>query len=73
MAWDNLCRPKDEDGLGFKKFEKMNQALVSKLGWWILSKKKCFCVKQLAAKYKVRVDWLRAPKATNASWVWIEH
>ena len=31
MAWDDLCRPKDEDGLGFKKFEKMNRALVSKL------------------------------------------
>ena len=69
MAWDDLCRLKDEDGLGFKKFEKMNQALVSKLGWWILSKKNCFCVKQLAAKYKVRADWLRAPKASNASWV----
>ena len=70
MAWDDLCRLKDEDGLGFKKFAKMNQALVSKLGWWILSKKNCFCVKQLAAKYKVRADWLRAPKASNASWVW---
>ena len=67
MAWDDLCRPKDEDGLGFKKFEKMNQALVSKLGWWILSKKNCFCVKQLATKYKVIADWLRAPKASNAS------
>ena len=32
MAWDDLCRPKDKDGLGFKKFEKLNRALVSKLG-----------------------------------------
>ena len=64
------CRPKDEDGLGFKKFEKLNQALISKLGWWMLSRKNCFCVKQLAAKYKVKADWLRAPKASNASWVW---
>ncbi|XP_030939755.1 uncharacterized protein LOC115964624 [Quercus lobata] len=35
VAWDDLCRLKDED-----------------------------------AKYKVRADWLRAPKASNASWVW---
>lgn len=27
-------------------------------------------MKQLVAKYKVRADWLRAPKASNASWVW---
>ena len=26
-------------------------------------------MKQLAAKYKVRADWLRAPKASNVSWV----
>lgn len=65
-----MCRSKDEDGLGFKKFEKLNQALVSKLVWWMLSRKNYFCVKQLAAKYKVRADWLKAPKASNASWVW---
>ena len=27
-------------------------------------------MKQLVAKYKVRADWLKAPKASNASWVW---
>ena len=31
MAWEDLCRLKAKVGLGFKKFEDLNQALVSKL------------------------------------------
>ncbi|XP_030495226.2 uncharacterized protein LOC115711025 [Cannabis sativa] len=31
--WDSICVPKGWGGLGFKKFEDLNFALVAKLGW----------------------------------------
>ncbi|KAF4349050.1 hypothetical protein F8388_008797 [Cannabis sativa] len=31
--WDSICVPKRWGGLGFKKFEDLNFALVAKLGW----------------------------------------
>ena len=35
IAWSLLCRPQKEGGLGFRKFWDFNQALISKLAWWI--------------------------------------
>lgn len=33
MKWEMLCLPKGKGGLGFKKFEDINRALVTKMGW----------------------------------------
>lgn len=32
-AWDSICSPKGEGGLGIKKMEDINLALVTKLSW----------------------------------------
>jgi hypothetical protein len=37
-AWDSLCIPKLLGGLGLRKMRKLNLALVSKLGWNLLTK-----------------------------------
>ena len=36
-AWSSLCKPLVEGGLGFRCFYNLNQALLSKLAWWVLS------------------------------------
>ena len=58
IAWSTLCRSQKEGGLGFKNFWDFNQAILSKLAWWILPGKNCLCVNVLKAKYKVRHNWL---------------
>ena len=67
MSWSSLCLPQKEGGLGFRKFWDFNQALLSKLGWWILSRKVCLCIKVLTAKYKIRDNWLAHHSPSNAS------
>ena len=54
MSWSSLCWPQKEGGLGFKNLWDFNQALLSKFGWWILTRKYCLCVNVLRVKYKIR-------------------
>ena len=69
IAWSTLCRSQKEGGLGFRNFCDFNQAILSKLAWWILSGKNCLCVNVLKAKYKVRHNWLNHCSLCNASLV----
>jgi len=56
--------------LGFKKFWDFNQALLSKLAWWVLFGKDCLCIEVLIAKYKAHHNWLNQAAHSNASLVW---
>jgi hypothetical protein len=37
-AWDSLCMPKELGGLGLRKMKEVNLALITKLGWKLLTK-----------------------------------
>ena len=70
MSWPSLCSPHKKGGLGFRKFWDFNQALLSKLGWWILFGNDCLCIKDLRAKYKILDNWLAHHSPSNASPFW---
>ena len=57
-AWDNLCLPRKERGLGFKKSKEFNRILITKLSWMVASKRESVCMRLLRCKYKVRGDGL---------------
>ena len=59
-AWEKLCYPRSDGGLGFKKSKSINSALLAKLAWMVASKRDSLCLRILRAKYKVKEDWLRA-------------
>jgi hypothetical protein len=50
-SWDSLCIPKALGGLGIRKMREVNLALISKLGWKILSNSGSLWVTQLQGKY----------------------
>lgn len=70
MSWLSLCWHQKEGGLGFRYFWDLNQALLSKLGWWIISGNDCLCVQVLRAKNKVPKNWLSHSSFGNASPFW---
>ena len=37
MAWDNVCLPKSDGGLGIRKLRHLNKALVAKQVWHIFN------------------------------------
>ena len=68
--WDKLSRPKCVGGLGFKKTKEMNDALLAKFAWMVVSGNQSICMEVLRSKYKVSDDWLRADLSKYASPTW---
>ncbi|KAH9699945.1 putative ribonuclease H protein [Citrus sinensis] len=53
VSWDTLCKPKAYGGLGLKDLNVMNQALLMKLSWGVISAKDSLWVRVLCTKYGV--------------------
>ena len=51
VGWNKICMPKTKGGLGFKKLGVMNQALLMKLSWQIVSNSDKLWVKVICSKY----------------------
>ncbi|KAF4357579.1 hypothetical protein G4B88_024109 [Cannabis sativa] len=49
--WKTLCTPLENGGLNFKRFEDMNLALVSKLGWKLAKGEESLWTRVFCAKY----------------------
>ncbi|CAL1356643.1 unnamed protein product [Linum trigynum] len=51
MSWRKLCRSKQEGGLGFRRFEQFNQALLAKVGWRIIQDPNSLLARIYKGKY----------------------
>lgn len=51
VKWDNLCQPKDRDGLGIKYMKIMNKALLMKIGWGLITNLESFWAQVLKSTY----------------------
>lgn len=70
MAWDKLCVPKDEGGLGFRNMWQFNQALLAKQGWRILKEPNSLLARVLKAKYYPNSNFLKASVKPGDSYAW---
>ena len=70
VAWDSVCLPKKQGGLGIKHLDKWNIACIAKLVWDISLKKDSLWVKWVHGRYiKGREWWGYTPKG-DSSWYW---
>uniref|UniRef100_A0A803QN16 RNase H type-1 domain-containing protein n=1 Tax=Cannabis sativa TaxID=3483 RepID=A0A803QN16_CANSA len=70
IGWDRLCSPMLSGGLGFRKIEEMNKALLAKLAWQMAGKLDRPWVKCLSKKYcKNQSFWsINAKGSDSAFW-----
>nr|GEU32561.1 hypothetical protein [Tanacetum cinerariifolium] len=70
VAWEVVCLPKDEGGLGIRRLESFNKALMTTHIWKLLSRKESLWVKWIHA-YKLRGrNFWDLPYRGNMTWGW---
>ncbi|XP_026459856.1 uncharacterized protein LOC113360572 [Papaver somniferum] len=70
LGWDIICSPKSEGGLGFKKAEFNNLAMLARNAWMIIENPNCLLATVLKSRYFPRTDFLNAKCPSNCSWTW---
>lgn len=53
IGWESICQPNDRGGLGLRRMEKMNEVMLMKLGWGLLTQPDSLWVQVLKTKYKL--------------------
>ncbi|XP_074310070.1 putative mitochondrial protein AtMg00310 [Silene latifolia] len=57
-------------GLGFRDFHKMNQALLGKQAWRLLTSQNCLWARLMQSKYYQGKSFLEAEMGGNPSYTW---
>ncbi|CAL1387091.1 unnamed protein product [Linum trigynum] len=70
MAWRDMCKSKHEGGMGFRRFEQFNQALLAKIGWRILAEPQSLLAQVYKGKYFPSGHFLNAKARSRPSWGW---
>ena len=71
VAWDEVCKPKKNGGLGIRKAKHQNQAFMMKLGWKLVTRRDDFWVKVVRDKYRCGDDLIPKIEAKrHGSNVW---
>ncbi|KAH9705279.1 putative ribonuclease H protein [Citrus sinensis] len=71
VKWDNVCKPKTWGGLGLKRIDAMNNALLIKIGWSLITSSDSLWVKVLRSKYGIEDQ--AVPQSLNTksgSYMW---
>lgn len=70
MQWDCICTKKSSDGLGFRKLQDFNVALLGKQGWRLVVKTGSLVERVFKARYYPEGTFLSAKVGSNPSYIW---
>ena len=69
VSWKNICKPKEEGGLGIRDIRNFNTALLAKWRWRYISKEKGRWKEYLDSKYDLKYNITQIPLKLQ-SWWW---
>lgn len=69
-TWQILCLPKCHGGLGFRKMDIFNKALLAKQIWRIVQNPTSLVARVLKARYFKHLDIMQASTGNNPSYIW---
>ncbi|XP_068466531.1 uncharacterized mitochondrial protein AtMg00310-like [Phaseolus vulgaris] len=69
VSWEDVCKPKEEGGLGIRDIRRFNYALLAKWRWRIVSEEKGRWKDLLVSKYGMNLDRSLGPVKFQ-SWWW---
>uniref|UniRef100_A0A803NRV3 Reverse transcriptase domain-containing protein n=1 Tax=Cannabis sativa TaxID=3483 RepID=A0A803NRV3_CANSA len=70
QAWEKVCSPKKEGGIGFRKIPEWNQATLYKYVWALANKEDNLWVRCAHSVYIKLEDWWDYKFPQNGSWYW---
>jgi hypothetical protein len=70
VSWNDMTQPKYMGGLGFRKMELFNLALLAKQGWRLIQEPLSLSAQILKAVYYPNDDFLSAQLGTRPSRIW---
>ncbi|XP_074291151.1 uncharacterized protein LOC141617920 [Silene latifolia] len=70
VAWEKICKPKEEGGLGLKDYITWNKATVGKLVWWKYTKSDYLWVKWVNHTYLRGSNLQDYSPPSDTSWYW---
>ncbi|XP_074342120.1 putative mitochondrial protein AtMg00310 [Apium graveolens] len=70
MAWNKMCYPKKFGGMGFKRIQEFNVAMLGKQAWRILTQPHSFISRLLKSRYFPKCRFEEAILGNNPSYVW---
>ncbi|KAL0433566.1 UNVERIFIED_CONTAM: hypothetical protein Slati_2690900 [Sesamum latifolium] len=70
IAWDKMCVPKDEGGLGFRRLGAFNLTMLAKQLWLIISNLNALLSRMLKQKYFPHTDVLQAVAWPGCLFTW---
>ncbi|KAM1884835.1 hypothetical protein ACFX14_037585 [Malus domestica] len=70
LNWRQLCKAKQEEGLGFRDLYDFNLALLAKQAWHFIQQPESLAFRVFKARYFPNVDFLSACVKSNCSYVW---
>ncbi|XP_013669307.1 uncharacterized mitochondrial protein AtMg00310-like [Brassica napus] len=70
MAWQKLCKEKENGGLGFHDLKKFNQSLLAKQAWRLWNSPNSLVARILKARYFPRSSFLEGCVGRRPSYAW---
>ncbi|KAK4274665.1 hypothetical protein QN277_017856 [Acacia crassicarpa] len=69
-AWESLTKAKSAGGMGFRDLSAMNDALLAKTAWRLLTRPDDLWARVLKSVYFPKGGFMKAGKGHKASWCW---